>query len=72
MAQCLASYMHGVWSMKRYLTAIFFVLSGLILLVGLQINVYWNGIASWGLAFISLCFAAYFTKYIPNDKNNGS
>ncbi len=45
------------------------MLSGLILIIGLQIDFPWNGIVSWGLAFISLIFAAYFTKYIPNDKN---
>lgn len=55
--------------MKRYLTTIFFILSVLILIIGLRVDVYWNGIASWALAFISFCFAAYFTKYIPDQKD---
>lgn len=58
--------------MKRYLTGVFLALSVIILIVGLRIDVYWNGIASWGLSFISLLFAAYFTKYIPNEKNEKS
>lgn len=53
--------------MKRYLTAIFIILSIAILIIGLRIDVRWNGIMSWGLAFIFLLCAAYFTKYIPND-----
>lgn len=56
--------------MKRYLTVIFLVLSVIILIIGLQIDAQWNGIASWGLAFITLIFAAYFTKYIPDQKND--
>ncbi|MGM8366208.1 hypothetical protein ACLIBG_12130 [Virgibacillus sp. W0181] len=55
--------------MKRYLTAIFIGISILILIIGLRIDVRWNGIVSWGLGFICLIFAAYFTKYIPNDKD---
>ena len=57
--------------MKRYLTTAFLILSIIIIIIGLQIDVRWNGIASWGLAFISLIFAAYFTKYIPNKKGKG-
>ncbi|OZU89152.1 hypothetical protein CIL03_09095 [Virgibacillus indicus] len=56
--------------MKRYLTAFFIALSGVILFIGLRINFVWNGIVSWGLALICLIFAAYFTKYIPNEKDN--
>lgn len=56
--------------MKRYLTTFFLLLSGIILIIGLRIDVRWNGIASWGLSFISLLFAAYFTKYIPNKKES--
>lgn len=56
--------------MKRYLTGVFLLLSAIILIVGLRIDVYWNGIASWGLSFISLLFAAYFTKYIPDEKKS--
>ncbi|WP_174615711.1 hypothetical protein [Virgibacillus ihumii] len=56
--------------MKRYLTLIFFILSVVILIIGLQINQHWSSIASWGLAFISLIFATYYTKYIPNDKRD--
>ncbi|PAV30659.1 hypothetical protein CIL05_06035 [Virgibacillus profundi] len=56
--------------MKRYLTAFFIALSGVIIFVGLRINFEWNGIVSWGLALICLIFAAYFTKYIPNEKKS--
>lgn len=56
--------------MKRYLTAFFLVLSAIILIIGLRIDFRWNGIVSWGLAFISLIFAAYYTKYIPNEKKS--
>lgn len=55
--------------MKRYLTATFLMLSVIILIIGLRIDVRWNGIIAWGLTFISLIFAAYFTKYIPDKKN---
>jgi len=54
---------------KRYLTATFIILSLLVIIIGLQIDVRWNGILSWGIAFICLIFATYFTKYIP-DKND--
>lgn len=54
--------------MKRYLTATFIILSLMIIIIGLQIDVRWNGIVSWGLAFICLIFATYFTKYIPDKK----
>ncbi|GIO24349.1 hypothetical protein [Oceanobacillus sp. J11TS1] len=57
--------------MKRYLTLIFFGLSIIILYVGGKLQIYWSGIAAWGLALISLAFAAYFSKYIPN-KNTSS
>jgi len=53
--------------MKRYLTIIFLLLSILILIIGLRTDFQFKGIISWGLAFISLSFATYFTKYIPND-----
>ncbi|MEC5424665.1 hypothetical protein QGM71_14285 [Virgibacillus sp. C22-A2] len=56
--------------MKRYLTAFFIALSGIILLIGLRTDFQWNGIVSWGLSFISLLFAAYYTKYIPNEKKS--
>lgn len=56
--------------MKRYLTAIFILLSLIIIIIGLQIDVRWNGIASWGLAFICLIFATYFAKYIPDKKDS--
>jgi len=55
--------------LKRYLTFIFIVLSLIILIVGLNIKIYWSGIVSWSFALISLIFAAYFTKYIPNKKD---
>lgn len=43
------------------------MLSILILSIGLRTNLQFKGIISWGLAFICLSFATYFTKYIPND-----
>ncbi|ASN07127.1 hypothetical protein [Virgibacillus necropolis] len=58
--------------MKRYLTTLFIILSGIILFIGLQIDFRWNGILSWGLSFVSLIFAVYFTKYIPNEKKQKS
>lgn len=54
--------------MKRYLTLFFFILSIAIIIVGLRFDVVWNGIATWGIVFILLILAAYFTKYIPNEK----
>lgn len=54
--------------MKRYLTAIFIALSILTLIIGLRIDVIWSGIVSWGLVIILLSFAAFFTKYIPNEE----
>lgn len=54
--------------MKRYLTVAFMLLSVIILFIGLRFDVRWNGIVSWGLAFICLIFATYFTKYIPDDR----
>ncbi|WP_085993442.1 hypothetical protein [Oceanobacillus senegalensis] len=54
--------------MKRYLTLVFILLSLFFVALGLGLDLYWSGIAGWGLAFISLIFAAYYTKYIPNDK----
>lgn len=56
--------------MKRHLSTFFLILSAVVLLIGLKIDLYWSGIAGWGLAFISLIFAAYFTKYIPNEKKD--
>ncbi|MFC2947803.1 hypothetical protein [Virgibacillus sediminis] len=57
--------------MKRYLTAILIAISALIIIIGISIDLYWSGIASWGIALICLVFAAYYTKYIPNDKKKG-
>ncbi|HLS20547.1 MAG TPA: hypothetical protein VK056_02660 [Bacillota bacterium] len=54
--------------MKRYLSIIFIGIGIIILIIGLQINVYWSGMVAWGLTFICLMFAAYFTKYIPDKK----
>lgn len=56
--------------MKRYLTLLFVVLSILILVIGLRSDFQFRGIVSWGLTFISLSFATYFTKYIPNDNES--
>ncbi|GGB61753.1 hypothetical protein F3157_08260 [Virgibacillus dakarensis] len=54
--------------MKRYLSTMFLILSAIILIIGLRFDYQWSGIASWGLSFVCLIFAAYFTKYIPNEK----
>ncbi|WP_192869558.1 hypothetical protein [Lentibacillus sediminis] len=54
--------------MKRYLTAILIGLSAIIIVIGLSVDLYWSGIAAWGLALICLIMATYFSKYIPNDK----
>jgi len=54
--------------MKRFLTAIFIGLSILSVVISFRFDVRWNGIVAWGLAIIFLLFAAYFTKYIPNNK----
>ncbi|RKQ30902.1 hypothetical protein [Oceanobacillus halophilus] len=54
--------------MKRYLTSIFILLSIFFIFMGIKLDLYWSGIAGWGLAFICLIFAAYYTKYIPNEK----
>ena len=53
--------------MKRYLTAIFVGISIISVIIGFRFDVRWNGIVAWGLAVIFLLFAAYFTKYIPNE-----
>jgi len=57
-----------VFTLKRYLSIIFIGIGIIILIIGLQINVYWSGMVAWGLTFICLMFAAYFTKYIPDKK----
>ncbi|RDW17155.1 hypothetical protein CWR48_14620 [Oceanobacillus arenosus] len=51
--------------MKRYLTIMFIVLSGICVLIGLMIDQVWSGIVGWALAVILLIFAVYYTKYIP-------
>lgn len=56
----------GVFILKRYLSFIFVLIAIIILIIGLRVNVYWSGMVSWGLAFICLMFAAYFTKYISD------
>ncbi|WP_197482199.1 hypothetical protein [Oceanobacillus sp. Castelsardo] len=53
--------------MKRYLTFILILLSIVFIIIGISVDLYWSGMVGWGLAFISLVFAVYFTKYIPND-----
>ncbi|WP_156290240.1 hypothetical protein [Oceanobacillus salinisoli] len=54
--------------MKRYLTSFFILLSAIFIVTGISLDLYWSGIAGWGLAFVCLIFAAYYTKYIPNEK----
>lgn len=55
---------------KRYLSGILIGLSGIIIIVGNMLDLYWSGIAAWGVSIILLICAAYFTKYIPNDRKN--
>ncbi|WP_047981021.1 hypothetical protein [Ornithinibacillus contaminans] len=54
--------------MKRYLTVLFLILAAIILFVGLRIDLQWTGAVTWGLTLICLIFSAYFTKYIPDEK----
>ncbi|MCM3740468.1 hypothetical protein M3210_09310 [Oceanobacillus luteolus] len=54
--------------MKRYLSGILIGISAVIIIVGNMMDIYWGGIAAWGIAFILLILAAYFTKYIPNEE----
>jgi len=56
--------------MKRYLTLILFIISIVVIIVGLRIDVLWNGIVTWAIVFVLLILAAYFTKYIPNEKKH--
>ncbi len=58
--------------MKRYLSGLFILLSVITVIIGYRFEVRWNGIVSWGLAFIFLLLAAYFTKYIPNKNERGA
>lgn len=54
--------------MKRYLSAIFVILSIITIYIGYLSDVRWSGIATWGLVFFFLILAAYFTKFI-SDKD---
>ncbi|MFD1067103.1 hypothetical protein [Oceanobacillus locisalsi] len=56
--------------MKRYLTLILFALSILIIYIGSKLQLYWSGVAAWGLALVCLIFAVHYSKYIPNEKNS--
>lgn len=58
--------------LKRYLTYAFIGIGVLSVIIGFSFDVRWNGIISWGLALIFFLFAAYFTKYIPNDEEDES
>ncbi|RDW15060.1 hypothetical protein [Oceanobacillus chungangensis] len=53
--------------MKRYLTIIYIVLSGICVLAGLMLDKVWSGIVGWALAVILLIFALNYTKYIPEE-----
>lgn len=55
--------------MKRHLSGILIVSSVIVIIIGNMADIYWSGIAAWGVAFFLLILAAYFTKYIPNEKN---
>jgi len=54
--------------LKRYLTAILIAISAIIIYFGVTSDLYWGGIAAWGVSIILLLMAAYFTKYIPDEK----
>ncbi|WP_217587347.1 hypothetical protein [Lentibacillus saliphilus] len=56
--------------MKRYLTAVCMLLAALVIILGLQMNFRWSGIFTWGIVFVCLSFATYFTKYIPNTSKS--
>ncbi|MFD2046421.1 hypothetical protein ACFSTA_18925 [Ornithinibacillus salinisoli] len=56
--------------MKRYLTFVFLLLSAVILIIGLRIDLQWTGAVTWALTLICLIFAAYYTKYIPDNKED--
>lgn len=56
--------------MKRYLTLILFAVSILIIYIGAKLQIYWSGIAAWGLALVCLIFAVYYSRYIPNEKSS--
>jgi len=58
--------------MKRYLSFLFVLLSIITIFVGYRFDVRWSGIVTWGLVFIELLLAAYFTKYIPNKNERGT
>lgn len=55
--------------MKRYLTTIFIGLSAIVIILGINLDLYWSGVVAWGIAIILLILAVYFTKYIPNEKS---
>lgn len=54
--------------MKRFLSLIFVFIAALAVFISLQFDVRWNGMVAWSLAIIFLAVAAYFTKYIPDKK----
>lgn len=56
--------------MKRYFTTILVLISMAIVFIGVTADVRWGGIVSWAIALILLGFAAYYTKYIPNQDKN--
>lgn len=57
--------------MKRYLSFSFVLLSILTIVIGYRFDVRWAGIVTWTFVIILLFFAAFFTKYISNDKDGG-
>lgn len=54
--------------MKRHMSGVFILLTAIILVVGTKLDYAWSGIVKWGLAAITLSLAAYYTKYIPSQK----
>jgi len=54
--------------MQRYFSLLFVCLGILSVVISLQFNVRWNGIVGWGLAVIFFSLAIFFTKYIPENK----
>ncbi|UFT99989.1 hypothetical protein KO561_03225 [Radiobacillus kanasensis] len=53
--------------MKSKLTVIFILLSVVVQTLGLFLKFPYKGLLVWGSSFVFLLFAAYFTKYLPND-----
>lgn len=54
--------------MKRYLSAVFIIISVITIFIGYRSDARWSGMITWGLVLIFLLLAAYFTKFIQNNE----